>query len=40
MWAQVTRDDADELGLERGLDVHVRPTRERVFAERTPSAVA
>jgi sulfate transport system ATP-binding protein len=32
MWAQITRDAADELGLERGSEVHVRTVRERVFA--------
>jgi sulfate transport system ATP-binding protein len=36
MWAQVTRDEADELGLERGAEVHVRTTRERVFSEPLP----
>jgi sulfate/thiosulfate transport system ATP-binding protein len=30
--AQVTRDLADDLGLEPGGSVFVRPTRERVFA--------
>jgi sulfate/thiosulfate transport system ATP-binding protein len=40
LWAQVTRDDADELGLERGREVFLHPTRERVFAgeEREPAA--
>jgi len=36
LWAQVTRDEADELGLERGSEVHVRTTRERVFGEPGP----
>ena len=31
LWAQVTRDSADDLGLERGREVHLRPTRERIF---------
>jgi sulfate/thiosulfate transport system ATP-binding protein len=31
--AQVTRDVADELGLEPGSSIFVRPTRERVFTE-------
>jgi sulfate transport system ATP-binding protein len=31
--AQVTRDVADELGLEPGSAIFVRPTRERVFTE-------
>jgi sulfate/thiosulfate transport system ATP-binding protein len=30
--AQVTRDQADDLGIEPGSLVHVRPRRERVFA--------
>ena len=36
-WAQLTRDGADDLGLERGREVHLRPTRERIFgAEQEP----
>ena len=31
--AQVTRDVADELGLEPGSSIFVRPTNERVFSE-------
>ncbi len=31
--AQVTRDVADELGLEPGSSIFVRPTNERVFTE-------
>ncbi len=31
--AQVTRDVADELGLEPGSSIHVRPTNARVFTE-------
>jgi sulfate transport system ATP-binding protein len=31
-WAQVTRDEVDELELEPGSRVYVRPRRERVFS--------
>jgi sulfate transport system ATP-binding protein len=31
--AQLTRDQADALELERGQIVYVRPTRQTVFAE-------
>jgi sulfate transport system ATP-binding protein len=33
LWAQVTRDDAARLGLDRGSAVFVRPSRSRVFDE-------
>ena len=33
MSAQVTRDEADTLGLEAGSTVFVRPTREKLFTE-------
>jgi sulfate transport system ATP-binding protein len=32
-WAQVTRGEVEQLGLEEGGQVYVRPSRERVFAE-------
>jgi sulfate transport system ATP-binding protein len=32
-WAQVTRHDVDELRLEEGARVYVKPSKERVFAE-------
>ena len=32
VWAQVTREEAQELALEPGLDVHIRPRRARVFS--------
>ena len=32
LWAQVTRDRCEELGLEAGQIVYVRTSRERVFA--------
>ena len=38
MSAQVTRDVADELGLEQGGTVFVRPYNERVFAESAAGA--
>ena len=31
-WAQVTRDEADELGLVDGAEVYVRPRRVKVFS--------
>jgi sulfate transport system ATP-binding protein len=31
-WAQVTRDEADELGLVEGAEVYVRPRRVKVFS--------
>src|SRR5207248_11678860 len=31
LWAQVTRDEAEQLALERGLILYVRPHRTRVF---------
>ena len=31
LWAQVTRDEAEELELQRGQIVHVRPSRSRSF---------
>jgi sulfate/thiosulfate transport system ATP-binding protein len=31
LWAQITRDDAEQLELERGQLVYIRPTRERAF---------
>jgi sulfate/thiosulfate transport system ATP-binding protein len=37
LWAQVTRDEAERLGLEPGQVVHVRPRRQHVFA---PSGTA
>ena len=33
LWAQVTRDRCEELGLEAGQTVYIRASRERVFAE-------
>jgi sulfate transport system ATP-binding protein len=33
LWAQITRDRAEELGLEAGQTVFVKTSRERVFAE-------
>jgi sulfate transport system ATP-binding protein len=33
VWAQVTRDEIERLALAEGGLVHVRPRRERVFAE-------
>jgi sulfate transport system ATP-binding protein len=32
MWAQVARDEAERLELASGQIVHIRPSRERVFA--------
>jgi sulfate transport system ATP-binding protein len=32
-WAQVTRGDVEQLGLQEGGRVYVKPSRERVFAE-------
>lgn len=32
LWAQVTRDECEALGLEPGSEVHVRPRRTRVFS--------
>jgi len=32
VWAQVTRDECAELGLEPGAGVHVRPRRTKVFS--------
>ena len=32
LWAQITRDRCEELGLEAGQTVYVRTSRERVFA--------
>jgi sulfate transport system ATP-binding protein len=32
-WAQVTRREVEELGLEEGGRVYVRPSRQKVFAE-------
>jgi sulfate transport system ATP-binding protein len=32
VWAQVTRDEAEDLALEPGAEVFVRPRRSRVFA--------
>jgi hypothetical protein len=31
LWAQVTRDECAELGLERGVTVYVRPRRAKIF---------
>jgi ABC-type molybdate transport system ATPase subunit len=31
LWAQVTRDEAEELELEPGSNVYVRPRRTKVF---------
>ena len=31
LWAQVTRDACEELGLEAGQTVYIRASRERVF---------
>ncbi len=36
LWAQVTRDRCEELGLEAGQTVYVRASRERVFASQAP----
>jgi hypothetical protein len=33
VWAQVTRDQAEQLELEQGDVVFVRPSRTQVFAE-------
>jgi sulfate transport system ATP-binding protein len=33
LWAQVTRDEASQLGLEPGRTVHVRMVHSRVFGE-------
>jgi sulfate transport system ATP-binding protein len=33
LWAQVTRDEAERLGLHLGQVVHVRPRRQRVFTD-------
>jgi len=33
VWAQVPREQAEELELERGQIVYVRPSRARVFSE-------
>jgi sulfate transport system ATP-binding protein len=32
LWAQVTREEAARLGLDRGVSIFVRPSRTRVFA--------
>ncbi|MDQ3889182.1 MAG: sulfate ABC transporter ATP-binding protein [Actinomycetota bacterium] len=32
LWAQVTRDDSERLALEPGQEIHIRPSREQVFA--------
>jgi sulfate/thiosulfate transport system ATP-binding protein len=33
LWAQITRDECEELALEPGAEVHVRPRRTRVFSQ-------
>jgi len=33
LWAQVTREECERLGLAAGVRTHVRPRRERVFAK-------
>ena len=32
-WAQVTRREVEQLALDEGARVYVKPSRERVFAE-------
>jgi sulfate/thiosulfate transport system ATP-binding protein len=32
VWAQITRDECEELGLEPGVEVHVRPRRTKIFS--------
>jgi sulfate/thiosulfate transport system ATP-binding protein len=32
LWAQVTRNESEELELEPGQGIHIRPSREKVFA--------
>jgi sulfate transport system ATP-binding protein len=32
-WAQVTRHEVEALGLQEGMELYVKPSRERVFAE-------
>ena len=32
LWAQVSRTDSERLDLEAGQAIHIRPTREQVFA--------
>ena len=31
LWAQVTRDECEDLGLDEGAEVHVRPRKAKVF---------
>jgi sulfate transport system ATP-binding protein len=33
LWAQVTRDDAEQLELSRGQIVHIRPSRTMAFPQ-------
>jgi sulfate/thiosulfate transport system ATP-binding protein len=35
LWAQVSRSEIDRLGLEAGQAIHIRPSREQVFAQST-----